>query len=150
MSDQDHSIHGTCVAFGNDGALIRGPSGVGKSDLAFRYANLPDADCQLVGDDRIFLKSINNKLIVSGAEKLQGLIEVRSVGIIPIEFKESAQLKLIIDLSGPEDAPRMQVPFDDNCYEDIMGYRLPCVKLYSFEPSAPYKVLALIRLAAQL
>ena len=29
-------IHGTAVAIGDEGVLLRGPSGIGKSDLALR------------------------------------------------------------------------------------------------------------------
>ena len=41
MSESHELIHGTCVAFGPYGALLRGASGSGKSDLALRFIALP-------------------------------------------------------------------------------------------------------------
>ncbi len=145
MEDEGKTIHGTCVAWGHYAALIRGDSGSGKSDLAFRFAALQEGECNLVADDRVFLKYSDNKLIVSGPDSLKGLIELRGVGLVQIPYIESAELKLVIDLVDLEDVPRMQVPYESNCYQTVMGTSLPHAKLYSFEPSAPNKVLALIK-----
>src|SRR5262245_62594676 len=37
LGDGAELVHGTCVALGRGAALIRGPSGSGKSDLASRF-----------------------------------------------------------------------------------------------------------------
>ena len=47
-------IHGTCVALGATGVLLRGPAGSGKSDLALR---LIDGAASLVADDRVALEN---------------------------------------------------------------------------------------------
>src|SRR5215470_7119252 len=40
LGDGAELVHGTCVALGRGAALIRGPSGSGKSDLALRFLYL--------------------------------------------------------------------------------------------------------------
>ena len=56
------SIHGTCVAIGGAGALLLGPSGSGKSDLALR---LIDQGAELVADDRVELRVAGAQVLAS-------------------------------------------------------------------------------------
>ena len=93
--------------------LIRGPSGAGKSRLAFdlilagRAAQIPPA--VLVGDDRVHLDTEGDRLIVRPAHELEGLIEIRGLGIRRCEFVPKAPLGLVVDLSAP-DAERLPPP----------------------------------------
>ena len=59
MSEARERIHGTCVALGPHAALIRGPSGSGKSDLALRFLALaaePGLEPLLVADDQVWIE----------------------------------------------------------------------------------------------
>src|SRR5205807_2350175 len=86
------SIHASAVRVGNRGVLIRGPSGSGKSRLAFdlitsgRSGQI--APAILVGDDRVHLDTGAGQLRVRTAPELAGLIEIRGLGIRRCEFAE--------------------------------------------------------------
>jgi HPr kinase/phosphorylase len=54
MSDAPLYLHGTCIACGTRGALLRGASGSGKSDLAFRMIREDESgETRLVADDQV-------------------------------------------------------------------------------------------------
>ena len=78
--------------------LLLGPSGCGKSDLVLR---LIDRGFLLVGDDRIDIE--NGR--VSPAAGLEGLIEVRGLGILRLPWRGSARLRLACQLA--EAPPRL-------------------------------------------
>src|SRR6202012_5111245 len=79
------SVHASAVKVGERAVLIRGPSGSGKSRLAFelilagRSGQLPPA--VLVGDDRVRLDTADGELLVRAIPELAGLIEIRGLGI---------------------------------------------------------------------
>ena len=103
-------VHGTCVALGAHAALLRGDSGSGKSDLAFRFLALPDGDegpPRLVADDQVCLTATGDGLSVSPPANLAGLIEVRGLGIQPTPSISAARLVLVCDLVDLADVPRM-------------------------------------------
>jgi serine kinase of HPr protein (carbohydrate metabolism regulator) len=107
------SIHASAVKIGDHAVLIRGPSGAGKSRLAFdlilagRATQIPPA--VLVGDDRVHLDAEGDRLIVRPARALEGLIEIRGLGIRACEFVACAPLGLVVDLWAP-DAERLPPP----------------------------------------
>src|SRR5215813_4791842 len=104
------TVHASAVKVGDRAVLIRGPSGSGKSRLAFdlilagRSGQLPPAI--LVGDDRVRLDTSAGNLIVRPARELAGLIEIRGLGIRRIEHAEEAVVGLIVDLAA-EDGERL-------------------------------------------
>jgi serine kinase of HPr protein (carbohydrate metabolism regulator) len=139
------SVHASAVLVGNRAVLIRGPSGSGKSRLAFdlilagRAGQIPTA--VLVGDDRIFLKSAQGQLVVRPARELAGLIEIRGLGIRRCDFADQAIVDLVVDLSAA-DAERM--PASDALLTAIEGVILPRIPVASvFEP-LPLVLAALV------
>ena len=68
-------LHATCVAINDQGVLLVGPSGVGKSDLALR---LIDGGAELVSDDQTKVCLEKGKLLASPPDKLAGMLEIRS------------------------------------------------------------------------
>jgi HPr kinase/phosphorylase len=107
------SVHASAVLVGDRAVLIRGPSGTGKSRLAFdlilagRSGQIPPA--VLVGDDRVHLQTIAGQLAVRPARELAGLIEIRGLGIRRCDFAEEAIVGLVVDLSAT-DAERLPPP----------------------------------------
>ncbi len=79
------TVHGTCVALGDAGALLRGSCGSGKSDLALRFLYLPrdrlGAEPALIADDQVILRRDGDRILASCPEALDGKIEVRGCGI---------------------------------------------------------------------
>jgi serine kinase of HPr protein (carbohydrate metabolism regulator) len=104
------TIHGSAVLVGDRAVLIRGPSGAGKSRLAFelilagRSGQIPRAT--LVGDDRLYLERIEDRLLVRPPPELEGLMEIRGLGIRRCAFVAEAPVGLVIDLDAP-DAERL-------------------------------------------
>src|SRR3954463_9408845 len=113
MMTQGASVHASAVLVGTRAVLIRGPSGTGKSRLAFdlilagRAGQLPPA--VLIGDDRVHLEARGGELVVGPVAELTGLIEIRGLGIRRCDFVEEAIVGLVVDL-GAVDAERLPPP----------------------------------------
>jgi HPr kinase/phosphorylase len=104
------TIHASAVLIGARAVLIRGPSGVGKSRLAFELINAASAGripfARLVGDDRVHLENIGGRLVVRPPAALAGLIELRGVGIERLPYEAAAVVGLVVDLEAA-DAERL-------------------------------------------
>ena len=91
MDDAPELFHGTCIALGRTAALLRGPSGSGKSDLALRFlflARRGPAALEapiLVADDQVYLTRKSGRLLARAPESIRGRIEVRGVGIVDVK-----------------------------------------------------------------
>ncbi|MFT8737154.1 MAG: HPr kinase/phosphatase C-terminal domain-containing protein [Zymomonas mobilis] len=127
-------IHATTVLVKNQGVLLIGPSGSGKSDLALR---LIDRGAKLVSDDYslIDIKPKENILTATAPKNIAGLLEIRGLGVVTLPFCPKAKLALAIILEG--DVERM--PEKDSSIK-ILGRALPAITINAFEASAPIKV----------
>jgi HPr kinase/phosphorylase len=144
-------VHGTAVALGRRAALLRGGSGVGKSDLALRFMALQgegELKPQLVADDQVWAEPSSQKsLIVSAPDTIAGKLEVRGLGIVTVPFLAQAKLVLVCDLVSGENVPRMPPePWERTM---IAGVPVPVVKLDPFELSAPLKLKLALLLAPE-
>lgn len=107
------TIHASCVRVGAQGVLIRGPSGSGKSHLAFalilagRSGLVPPAE--LVADDRVVLTRRGKRLFAAAPHNLAGLIEIRGAGLRRLPHLAEAAVDLVVDLGAP-DAARLPAP----------------------------------------
>lgn len=135
------NLHGTCVAIEGYGVLLRGVSGSGKSDLALRLID-QYTDAILVADDRVDIIARDGALYASAPANIAGKMEVRGLGIVPVEFSPQARLRLLADLVNPAQVQRMPDPE----FEEVSGVLLPRIRLAPFSPSAP----ALLRRALKL
>ena len=115
------TIHASAVLVGAKAALIRGPAGSGKSQLAWRLlGTLPFA--RLVADDRAHVETHHGRLLVRPAPALAGLIEVRGLGIRRVAYEPLAAVGLVIDLAA-KDAER--VPGRNTDKAALEGVALP-------------------------
>jgi HPr kinase/phosphorylase len=120
------TVHASAVKVGERAVLIRGPSGSGKSRLAFdlilagRSGQLPPA--VLVADDRVRLDTAGGELLVSTVPELAGLIEIRGLGIRRCDFVAEAVVALVVDLAAP-DAERLPPP--EALEISISGVKIP-------------------------
>jgi len=135
-------VHGTAIALGSEGILLRGPSGVGKSDFALR---LIDQGARLVADDQTELRREGDDITMSAPATIAGQMEVRGLGIVSLPSVASAPLRLVIDLMPSAEIERMPLPRD--CH--FLGCTIPAIALAPFEASAPAKLRLALRSLAQ-
>ena len=109
----DSTIHASAVLAGSKAVLIRGPSGSGKSLLAWNLINAASQGLltftRLVGDDRLQVVAQSGQLLVRPAQALSGLIEIHGLGIRRLPFEPVAVVGLVIDLAAP-DSTRLPAP----------------------------------------
>jgi serine kinase of HPr protein (carbohydrate metabolism regulator) len=144
MNAAGASVHASAVLVGNRAVLIRGPSGSGKSRLAFDLILAGSAGqiakAVLVGDDRVFLEENNGQLIVRPSRELAGLIEIRGLGIRRCDFAEQAIVGLVVDLCAA-DAERM--PPAEAMLTRISGVKIPRIPMGAGFSALPVVVAAL-------
>lgn len=144
MSDGAPSVHASAVKVGGLAVLIRGPSGSGKSRLAFdlimagRSGVIETA--VLVGDDRVHLATVGDEIEVRPAPVLAGLIEIRGLGIRRCDFVEHATVGLVVDLDAA-DAERL--PSAKTLKISISGVELPRIPVGRDYSPLPLVVAAL-------
>jgi serine kinase of HPr protein (carbohydrate metabolism regulator) len=116
------------------GALIQGPSGVGKSDLALRAL---DEGFRLVADDRVVLFVSGGALFGRAPDSLRGLIEVRGLGIVLQPARGISPICLSVRCK-----PRAQAVerLPDPCSESLLGCVVPILELWPLEHAAPAKI----------
>jgi HPr kinase/phosphorylase len=107
-------IHGSCASRSGEGVLLIGPAGAGKSDLLLR---LLARGFDLVADDRVEIEHG----IARSPPALAGLLEVRGLGIVKLPHVPSAQLALVVELSGR--GTRLPTP---TCHPD---FHLPLARI---------------------
>lgn len=130
-------LHATCVAVGERGILLLGPSGSGKSDLAIQ---LIDRGADLVADDCVEVVRDGSGLVGRAPKPIGGLIESRGVGIMRVPFRRACMLSLAVQLKRGKDFERLPEPRTLH----LLGYDLPLIRVDPDRPSAAARV----RLAA--
>lgn len=130
--------HASLVALRLDGrwagALLEGPSGVGKSDLVLRAL---EAGFRLVADDRTQVWASGGALYGRAPDALVGLIEARGVGILTESPVWMAEVRLVVRcVAVGREIERLPDPLA----EPIDGVAVPCLELRALEASAPAKM----------
>lgn len=131
-------IHATAVALNGNAVLLRGESGSGKSDLALR---LIDEGWDLVADDYTELTVHDDHLCASPPENIQGLIEVRGIGIVRLGCVPRAKVAALFDLVPLSAIDRLPEPD----METLQGQDVPRFCIHGFDASAPAKVRLALR-----
>jgi HPr kinase/phosphorylase len=133
MNKESLSIHGVLLSIDNIGIIIRGKSGIGKSECA---AELINKGAKLVADDLIIVTLTNGELIGASPEKIRNLIEIRGIGILNVKdifgalsvMKES-KIHLIIDLIEFNKENKYDRLGYDTVQEKIMTVTLPKIQI---------------------
>jgi serine kinase of HPr protein (carbohydrate metabolism regulator) len=116
------------------GALIRGPSGVGKSDLALRALA---QGFDLVADDYTRLFISGGALFGRAPDSLSGLIEIRGLGVEHTSALRLAKVDLCVQCktsaAAVERLPQRHT-------ERILGLEVPAFAVWPLEFSAPAKI----------
>ncbi|HEY0945466.1 MAG TPA: HPr(Ser) kinase/phosphatase [Opitutaceae bacterium] len=127
--------HGTMLDVKGIGVMIRGDSGVGKSECALA---LIERGHSLVADDLTVIKLLDERELMASSRPLnRGYMECRGIGIINIAEMfgvKSVRLDKRIDLivSLHEWTPEVieeRTGLEENFYE-ILGIKVPHIELY--------------------
>ena len=132
-------LHASCVAIDNKAVLITGSSGSGKSDLALR---LIDGGAQLVSDDQTMLHCEKEILCASPPPAIEGMLEIRHLGLIRMHFVNAAPVALLIQLVGADEKIE-RLP--EQTYVFLLDRRVQQLRLRSFEASTPAKIRAALK-----
>jgi serine kinase of HPr protein (carbohydrate metabolism regulator) len=130
-------FHATCVVFCDRGLLLQGASGSGKSDLALR---LIDAGGLLIADDYVMLDVVKGRLHAQAPKEIQGMMEVRGIGLLQLPHGLFTAVDLIIDCM-----PREIERLPESQHVTLHGVSVPLLALKPFEASAVAKVKAFLQ-----
>lgn len=140
-----NNIHATAIVAGTTGLLFTGPSGSGKSSLAFtclaaaRRAGLYAA---LIADDQVFLEVAGGHVLARRPDPIAGLIELRATGIALLESLPLAVMHVAISVVDRRTAERL--PPENERFFVTETLSLPVLRL---DPATadPLAVLAAFR-----
>jgi HPr kinase/phosphorylase len=151
QSQPSHTTkHGVFVDVFNQGILLSGASGIGKSEIAL---GLIDRGHRLVADDSVMFEQVGNELIGRSPEVLKNFLEVRGLGILNIEklignhaITDSIALTLIINIIfvKPSELYKIDRLHGLNDQKIILEHTIPSVSI----PVAPGRNLAILVEAA--
>ncbi len=134
-------VHGTTIAFGNRAILLRGVPGSGKSSLALMLIDATGnglgktpLTAKLVADDQTVLTARSGKIFAAPPQSLRGLLEVRGVGIVTIDYTPEAELALVADLVISAEISRLPEPADATT--ELLALTFPRIFLDATLPQA--------------
>jgi len=131
-------IHASCVHWNGKGVLFIGPSGSGKSDACLQIIQ---AGGFLIADDQTELTAADGVLTASCPTTIYGKMEIRGVGILPVEkVRPQTPIDLIVQIVSLDKMERMP----DEKTETLMGVCLPKIDLCPFEISFLAKLKAVL------
>jgi len=138
MTPPSASVHASAIRVGEQAILIRGASGTGKSrlalDLILAGRSGVIAEAILIGDDRVRLDARDGRLVVRAVPELEGMIEIRGLGIRRCAFASEADVALVVDLAA-SDAERMPPP--ERLKTLISGVELPRIPVAAGDNPLP-------------
>lgn len=123
-------LHGGLLSIYGKGVLIRGESGMGKSEIALELIKRGHL---LVADDRVDCYRIHNKIIGKSPELLRDMLEIRGIGVINVARmfgvssvlpKTEINFQVTLEPWDP-DQDYDRVGIEDKKHENILGVEIP-------------------------
>ena len=141
-ADAEINIHATAVVIGTRGILFTGPSGSGKSMLAFACiaaAKRQGAFAALISDDQVFVSHHGDHIVARCPPAIAGLIELRGSGIASVENLPEAVIDLVISVVSLPENDRLP-PENEKFTMGDFG-ELPLIRVWRNAPE-PLAVIA--------
>lgn len=137
-------VHGVMLDVFGVGTLLRGPSGIGKSETALEMVKNGHT---LVADDVVQLRRIADALVASAPEATRNMIEIRGVGLMDVRHlygvgavQPEKNLDMVLDLELWSDKTAYKRMEAEERTEDILGVQVSVAAL----PVSPGRNLASI------
>ncbi|TNM60617.1 HPr kinase/phosphorylase [Aliirhizobium smilacinae] len=124
------NVHGTAIVVGGRGLIFTGPSGSGKSMMAFTclaIARRAKVFCALIADDQVFITLQDGRIVANCPPSTTGLMELRGSGIVRMDHVASAPLDLAVQVVSAPGTERLP-PKDEYWQIGEIG-RLPLVRI---------------------
>lgn len=128
------AVHGVCLNVSGIGILLRGRSGIGKSETAH---TLIRRGHRLVADDIVVLKKLSSQtLLGTHNETTRELLALRSIGLVNVvrlygrkAFQDESRIVLDIELSPwQENALNNELELEPN-FTDYLGVQIPHIEI---------------------
>lgn len=126
-------IHGVFLNIYGKGVIIKGDSGIGKSEIALELVKRGHL---LVADDAVELYHLGQSIVGKAPEVLMNLLEIRGIGVIDVSKmfgissildKDTVDLIIQLDRWVPsKEYTRIGVEENDSI-EEILGVKIPKV-----------------------
>lgn len=128
------SIHGVCMNVFGIGILLRGKSGIGKSETAH---TLLGRGHRLVSDDVVVLKKISSQTILGTHNQTnKEFLALRSIGLLNVvrvygrkAFQEETRISLDIELVEWEENDLNNELIIEQKYKEYLGVKIPHVQI---------------------
>lgn len=121
-------VSGTLMQINGKGILIKGPSGIGKSEIALE---LMKKNHTLVSDDSVEVHLFDNHLVGKAPQLIKNMIEIRGVGILDVTqlfghsiISEQATIDYVIELSKWDNKLTYERVGGNRLTENILGVEI--------------------------
>ena len=130
----EQQIHGVCMNVSGIGVIIRGKSGIGKSETAH---TLIRRGHRLVSDDVIVLKKLSqHTLLGSHDDKTKEFLALRSIGLVNVvrlygrkAFQDETRISLDIELTRWRENELNNDLEMQNKFVEYMGVKVPHIEI---------------------
>ncbi|WMJ78229.1 MULTISPECIES: HPr(Ser) kinase/phosphatase [unclassified Sedimentibacter] len=147
---EETTIHGVCLEVFGVGVLIKGKSGIGKSETSLELINRGH---RLVADDAVIIKKVDNDLKATCPELTQHLMEIRGIGILDIKhlfgvgsIRIEQFVEIVIELEEWDENKEYDRIGINEDFTEILGVKVPTVVI----PVRPGRnISAIIEIAAK-
>ncbi len=137
-------VHGSMVDVYGIGILLKGKSGIGKSEIAL---DLVERGHRLVADDVVMLTKKSNVLMASATEMNKHFMEIRGLGIVDVlsmfgirAVRYQKRLEVIVELTLWEESEDVERTGLNHDFSSILGLDIPRIQL----PITPGKNITVI------
>ncbi|WP_256761124.1 HPr(Ser) kinase/phosphatase [Cohnella sp. WQ 127256] len=128
------AVHGVCLNVSGIGILLRGKSGIGKSETAH---TLIRRGHRLVADDIVVLKKLSSQtLLGSHNETTKEFLALRSIGLINVvrmygrkAFQDETRIVLDIELNPWQDQALNNGLELEPTFTEYLGVRIPHIEI---------------------
>jgi HPr kinase/phosphorylase len=125
--------HGTLIEILGIGLLIKGESGIGKSEIALA---LIERGHRLIADDTIDLKNIQGLIIGEGTSVIGHHMEIHGLGIIDVKslfgvgaVRDRKQVQLVIELEYHDPKKEYDRLGLEEKYVDLLDVKIPYLSI---------------------